>query len=1015
MVTQEPTLAAITGKAEPAGAAEQRASGALWLTFSVIVMLVVAAAGFAIIDMQGSAVQRHERDAGAIGDLLAEQTSRTFQAVDLALQSAVARIKDRGIDTTARFETDLRGLEVHLRLAALRGALLPLGGISVISASGLVVNHSDGWPITTPIDVSGGDVFSHFQAVSDDGAYVSRPAKLPGSNDWTVHMARRVTGADGEQIGIVSAALSLPYFADVYQRVAHREQLGITLVRQDGTILTRYPFLDGVIGAMLPERSDWYWKAPSGGGTILSTGVLDRERHYISVHPLSDYPLVINVRIPNAVIQAEWQPQAAFAGLAAAIMIGVLFALFMRLGRQWALLSQSRASLTQRNQALEQSSANLALQAKALQATAEALRESQADLATKTNLLETTMESVDQGIVMITADGRVAVWNTQATTMLGLPVSLMMTRPPVEEIRAYQEAMGEFSEAPSSTKDLIQSPDGVFGAFTYERRRPNGRIIEVHNIPLQDGGVVRTFTDVTERKATEARADAAVAQADAARQQAERASQAKTQFLANMSHEIRTPMNGIIGMSDLLLGTDLAPEQQTIATAVRDSAMTLMTVINDILDFSRLEAGKVELTKADFDLPGTVEAAVGLLSLQATEKRLTLSVNIDASARRRAHGDPGRLRQVLLNLAGNAVKFTERGHVTVNVRALDGTQIMFEVIDTGIGMTELARARLFEKFTQADGSVTRRYGGSGLGLAISRELIELMGGTIGVESEPGCGSRFHFIIPLPPAGADSPAEAAAETDVTAPGGVLQVLVVDDNRINQRLVSALLEKAGHEVHLAVDGREAVEAVARMHFDAVLMDVQMPVMDGVQATRRIRALPAPMRDVPIIAVTADALDGAEERYRSAGMDAYISKPIAPDLLYRTLHAVTQGQPIPQITPVDPPGIDTATIDGLRVFMRGPTFDLFLADTVRDIRDRAERLTRHLTEGDAAEAVRPAHDLVSLAGNCGASAVSGMAREIERACKQGDLEGARSLHQRMPGAVERALGDLEALVEH
>ena len=721
------------------------------------------------------------------------------------------------------------------------------------------------------------------------------------------------------------------------------------------------------------------------------------------------------MRIPNAIIQAEWQPQAIFAGAAAAIMIGVLLTLFLRLGRQWTLLGQSQASLTQRNHALEHTSAKLALQAQALQATAEALRESRADLAAKTALLETTMESVDQGIVMIAADGHIVVSNQQVVSMLGLPPSLMMARPHVDEIRAYQEAAGEFTDAPPATMDLIQSPDGVFRSYTYERRRPNGRVIEVHNMPLRDGGVVRTFTDVTDRRAAEARADAAVAQADAARQQAERANQAKTQFLANMSHEIRTPMNGIIGMSDLLLGTGLTEEQRAVAEAVHDSAVTLMTVINDILDFARLEAGKMDLCRTDFDLAGTIEAAVGLLSLQAAEKRLTLTVNIEESARRRAHGDPGRLRQVLLNLVGNAVKFTERGQVTVNVRSLNDTDILFEVIDTGIGMSDAAQERLFEKFTQADDSVTRRYGGSGLGLSICRELVELMGGTIGVESRPGHGSRFHFTIPLPSGSATPPVDPAPVSDINTPGRAMLVLVVDDNRINQRLVSALLEKAGHEVHLAVDGREAVEAVARTRFDAVLMDVQMPVMDGVQATRRIRALPAPMRDVPIIAVTADALDGAEERYRSAGMDAYISKPIAPDLLYRLLHAVTQGRPIPQMAQVEPPGIDISTIDGLRVFMRGPTFDLFLADTVRDIRDRAERLDRHLAEGNAAEAARPAHDLVSLAGNCGAAAVSGMAREIERACKLGDLEGARSLHQRMPVAVQRALGDLEALVEH
>ncbi|MBP2294024.1 PAS-domain containing protein [Azospirillum rugosum] len=789
------------------------------------------------------------------------------------------------------------------------------------------------------------------------------------------------------------------------------------------------------------------------------------------------------------------------------------------------------------------------------------LKRREEELALKSDLLEATLAAMTQGLVVWSADGHFLACNKRLLSILELPESLMRPGLTLQDWAHHLAERGEFGSGDpdelTAQRLALMEPAA---SNRSERVRPNGRVLEITAGRMRDRSVLMTYTDITEHRRAEA-------QLRLAKEEAERASRAKSGFLRTISHEIRTPMNGVLGMLGLLLDGRLGEEQRRYAQTARESAEALLALLNDLLDISKMEAGRLTLDQTPFTLVDVVESVVELQAARAHAKGIDLACCVPAGLPERLIGDCGRLRQVLLNLVGNAVKFTDRGGATVTVSLAEGTapkagdtvRLRFEVADSGIGVPDGARGDLFTEFAEIHPGLARRDGGAGLGLAISKRLVEMMGGAIGCDSategategtEAAAaegGSRFWFTLPLRvdgavtgtggalagrrvlllepnpltrralarqihswgaevhapqdsdelPSGSDvalvsgvtdpaleellarlraagarrivrmavpqrgdvaladtgpgldavlakpvrqarllealggpaprpAPGAEAAEAPTDASPGQgsgqgRRILLVEDSPTNQMVAALMLRGAGYRVDIAGNGIEAIEAVTAARYDLILMDISMPEMDGLMATQILRGMPPPTGTVPIVAMTADAMDSDRDRCLAAGMDDHVAKPVDRTRLLGTVarwladgeaparDAPAQDPPAQDPPKAAPPAPDSEALDAevLNQLMRDLNPEI-LADVIREFVEetlaRAERIAG--TWNDLGILAREAHTLKSTASTFGARALSAAARALEAACRNNAVGEVESLCRDIPRLTREAV---------
>jgi signal transduction histidine kinase/DNA-binding response OmpR family regulator len=668
----------------------------------------------------------------------------------------------------------------------------------------------------------------------------------------------------------------------------------------------------------------------------------------------------------------------------------------------------------------------------------EARAKAQERLKENAIFLETILDAIQDGISVLDTDLNVIKVNATMQAMYESGSSLVGRTcheafrgratpcPSCPSARAMAD--GHMHSEAISQEGIAGVTPGFIELFAYPFRDALGRI----------KGVVEFVRDITERKRLERELLRAMHQSDAA-------NQAKSRFLANMSHEIRTPLNAVLGYIQLVLHEELSPKARQRLGVAEESAQTLLSVINDILDYSKIEAGKLDIREVSVDLREIAASLARQQEVLAKNKGLTLSCRVAPDVPRRVFADPMRLKQILFNLVGNAIKYTERGGVEVEVsragdRGLPTSRVggetatlVFSVSDTGIGIPEDSREAVFDSFTQVDSGLTKKYAGTGLGLAICKKIAGLLGGDLSFDSQEGQGSTFRFQVPLRVDGRDIPDAQAARPDLeacAAPGGErpLRVLLVEDNRINRMFAEDLLSSHGHAVATAEDGSQALERLSRESFDVVLMDIQMPVMDGLTATRAIRAGHGGIDPaVAVIGLSAYALDRERERFLDAGLDGYITKPVNIESFFEAVARITRGRgrvadvpltagaaprAVASVAPQAEEPVDRAGL-AAQYGKKTDLLRLLAGEFEKAAPSCLSDLEAALRDNDLDTFARLAHTLRGNAAMFGAGPLRHNAALAEEAAVRGDMAQATQLAPLLAAGVRRTLAAIDAFL--
>jgi signal transduction histidine kinase/HPt (histidine-containing phosphotransfer) domain-containing protein/ActR/RegA family two-component response regulator len=877
-----------------------------------------------------------------------ETVSRSIAALDQAME----HIRDLYLGDPDRFTLDgwlrdnavLRDISVQMAIA---------------DAAGLVVTTTvaDAAP---NVSIADREHFLIQKTRSADRLFMSKPVIGRVSGKQSIQFSRRMTTPDGRFAGVVVASLD-PHVLGVF-RESSRAGIGFAmLVGRDGIIRSARPDTSmvgtTVLPAATPEMARMLDDQSSGGDDETASG----PEAIVSYRGVTGYPLFVAVGISRQAAFASYEQTRRDALLAGAFLTAiVMFVGFITIRQRHRLTRFHRA-------------------------------------------LAVTLETISQGILMIDTSRRMPVVNRRVAELLDLPVDIATPGADFDRLLRWQEEHGEFPPDPVGDDNRIAGMVSNCGidanvAF-YERTRANGTVLEVRTTVLPDGSAVRTFTDVTARKRIER-------ELVAARDAAEAGIRARTEFLAVMSHEIRTPMNGIIGAAGLLCDMQLDEEQLEYVRVIQESGEHLSSLIQDILDFSRLDSGRMELEDIAFDPRALIAGTIALLGRQAHAKGLTLLAATDENVPARVGGDACRLRQILSNLIGNAIKFTSFGGIRIETRLIASDEqtvtIGIAVVDSGIGIAPDSQRKLFSAFTQLDSSISRRFGGAGLGLAICENLVTLMGGTIDVDSIAGQGSTFRFDIHLRRIAAEQQGEPPAAAG-SRPARQLKVLLAEDNPTNRHVATRMLTRMGHTVDTVEDGKRAVAAAAEADYDVILMDIMMPEMDGLIATRMIRAGAAPRCHTFILGLTANALASDRDACMAAGMNDFITKPVTLERLRAALERTAVAPPAAPDHPVVPyhlvmpdhlVKVDSATIDAAFLRQLGDEIGSdgvveMLRMFLEDAPIRMAAIQHAAADGTSQKIWREAHALAGSARAVGLPRLGHAAAALQKASEGGRLD--------------------------